>query len=122
ALVRREVPGLLPVTRAVADAHRKLPEMGEHVELGECELVDPVHSYRVAQRDEVEPPAAPLPAGHGPVLAPELAHPVLVVAMDLRRERAFADAGHVRLRDAEHAVDPLRPDPDAGCRPGRPRV
>ena len=33
---------------------------------------------------------------------------------DLRRERPFADAGDVRLRDADHAVDAAGADADAG--------
>ena len=33
---------------------------------------------------------------------------LLVGPLDLGRERPLADAGHVRLRDADHAVDPVR--------------
>ena len=111
--MRREVARLGAVARAVADADRQLREVGEDVELRQRELVDPVHAHRVAEGDEVEPAAAALAAGHRPVLAAELAHPRLLVAFDLGRERALADAGHVRLRDADDAVDALRPDPDA---------
>ena len=42
----------------------------------------------------------------------ELAHLVAGRALDLARERPVADARHVRLRDAEHVVDPRRADPD----------
>ena len=41
---------------------------------------------------------------------------------DLGRERPFADAGDVGLGDAEHAVDPGRPDADAGGGAGGDRV
>ena len=41
-------------------------------------------------------------------------------SVELGRERAAADARRVRLGDAEHVVDQLRPDARAGARP-RPR-
>src|SRR5204862_1413289 len=68
------------------------------------------------QRDEVEPAAAAAAAGDGAVLVPELAHPLVVRALDLGRERTLADACHVRLRDAEDAVDAAGADADAGGR------
>ena len=103
----------MAVARAVADADRQLGEVGEDVELRQREPVDAVHAHGVAEGDEVEPAAAALAAGHRPVLAAELAQPLLVRALDLRRERALADARDVGLRDADHAVDPARADPDA---------
>src|SRR5581483_7151509 len=59
-----------------------------------------------------EPAAAPLASGHGPELAAEVAEPLLVRAVDLGRERARPDPGDVRLRDADHPVDPGRADAD----------
>ena len=114
ALVRGEVLRLRPVGEPVARAHRDLGERGEDVELRQRERGDPVDPNRVAERDEVEPAAAPLASGDGAELA--------------RRARASrswsgpsisvgngpcADAGHVGLRDADDRVDPRRADPDA---------
>src|SRR5258706_318704 len=87
--------------------------MREHVELRQRELVDPVDANGVAQSDEVEPAAAADPPGDGAVLPAELAHLLLVVSLDLRREGALADARHICLRHAEHLVEPLRADPHA---------
>src|SRR2546430_8279648 len=42
-----------------------------------------------------------------------LAHPLLAGSLDLRRERAFADARDVGLRDADDAIDTPRPDADS---------
>ena len=95
---------------------------GEDVELRQRERGEAVHPRGVAQRDEVEPAAAALASGRRPVLAAELAHPLLVGALDLGRERALADARHVGLRDADDLVDPRRPDADARGRGGRDRV
>src|SRR2546430_16285436 len=43
-----------------------------------------------------------------------LAHPLLAGSLDLRRERAFADARGVGLRDADDAIDTPRADADSG--------
>src|SRR5205823_3527158 len=91
------------------------------VELRQREPVDAVQTYGVAQRDQVEPAAAALAAGHRPVLAAELAQPFLVGTHDLGWERPLADARHVRLGDADHAVDPSRPDPRPDRRAARHR-
>ena len=106
---------LLAVAEPVARAHGQLGEVREHVELRQREPVDPVHAHGVAERDEVEPAAAPVASGDDAVLVAELADRVLVGPLDLGRERPVADAGDVRLRDADHAVDPVRADADAGC-------
>src|SRR5204862_403739 len=45
-----------------------------------------------------------------------------VGAFDLARAGPRADARDVRLRHAEHVVDPRRPDTEAGRRAGRDRV
>ena len=70
-LVRREVAGLAAVGKRVRDADRKLVEVGEHVELGEGEGGHAVDAHGVAERDQVEPAAAPLAPGDGAVLAAE---------------------------------------------------
>src|SRR5581483_2986860 len=129
ALVRRELRRLAAVAQTVASAHRHLVEGGQHVELRERQRRDAVEAHRVPKGDEVEPAATPLPAGHGPVLGAELAHPVVVGALDLGRERPFADARHVGLRDADDGVDARRADPDPrrgrtgdGVRGGHERI
>src|ERR671923_559951 len=122
ALVRGEVLGLRAVRKQVAHAHRDLLEGGEDVELRKRERREPVQPHRVAQRDEVEPTAAPLAARDRAELAAELADPLLEWRRDLARERPLADPGHVRLRDAEDAVDARRADADAGGGGRRDRV
>ena len=61
-----------PVGKAVADADGKLGERREDVELRQRERRDPVDADGEAQRDEIEPAAAPLAARHRPELLPEL--------------------------------------------------
>ena len=118
----REVVGLGSVGQQVAHADGNLGERGEHVELGQRERGDAVDPDREAERRQVEPAAAALAARHGAELAAELAHELLCLALDLGRERAFADAGHVGLRDTEDLVDAVRPDAEADRRPGGDRA
>ena len=103
----------VPSGSAIAHADRDLGERREDIELRERERRDPVDANGEAQCDQVEPAAAALAAGDGAELAAELAHARLRRALDLARERPLSDARDVRLRDAEHLVDPLRPDPEA---------
>ena len=112
ALVRREVARLGAVREPVGDADLELVEGREDVELRQRERRDPVQAHRVAERDEIEPAGAAVAAGDGAVLLAELAHLRRQLRLHLARERAGADPRHVRLRDADHAVDPRRPDPD----------
>ena len=121
-LVGREVVGLGSVGQQVAHADGNLGEGREHVELGQRERGDAVDPDREAERRQVEPAAAALAARHGAELAAELAHALLRLALDLGRERALADAGHVGLRDAEDLVDAVRADAEADRRPGRDRA
>src|SRR5207302_3603081 len=111
-----EVARLLAPSQRVANADRQLSKVRQDVELRQRELVDAVHPHRVAEGDEVEPAAAPASAGDGAVLVAELAHRVLSGPLDLRRERPFADARNVCLRDADHAVDATGADADSGRR------
>ena len=64
----------VPSRQPISDANGQLRELREHVELRQRELRDPVDAHREPQCDEVEPTASPLPPGHGPELAAELAH------------------------------------------------
>jgi hypothetical protein len=113
-LVGGELGDLSAVAQAVGNTDRELREARENVELRQCERRDPVHPDRVAKRDEIEPPAAPLAPGHRSEFAAEVTHALLVRAFDLRRERSLADSRHVRLRDAEDPVDPVGADTDSG--------
>ncbi len=119
----------MPSRSAVAHADRQLGERGKHVELRQRERGDPVQAHRVAQGDQVEPAAATLAAGRRAELGAQVAHAFLVGAFDLGREGPLADAGHVRLGDADDRVDPVRADPDAdggragdGARRGHERI
>ncbi len=84
--------------------------------------VIPFSANGEAERDQVEPAAPSLPAGHGAELASQLAHALLGFAFDLTRERALAHACHVRLGDADDLVDPIRTDPEADRRAGGDRA
>src|ERR671935_40443 len=77
---------------------RMLLERGYDVELRQRERRDAVHANRVAQRDEIEPAAAPVTPGHRSELAAELANALLFGPLDLGWERPLADARHVCLR------------------------
>src|SRR5205823_13766678 len=116
ALVRGKLVRLRAVAQVVTRADGALPERGEHGELPQRERGEAVQPRRVAERDQIEPAAAALPAGHGPELAPELADALLRGTLDLGRERALADARDVRLGDADDGVDARRADPDPGRR------
>src|SRR5437762_2313550 len=59
ALVGGEVLGLGAVAESVPDADGQLGERREHVELRQRERRHAVQAHRVAQRDEIEPAAAP---------------------------------------------------------------
>src|SRR2546421_5485273 len=96
-LVGGKLVRLAAITEAVTDADGQFPEGGQHIELRQRERGDPVQAHRVTQRDEVEPTAAALAAGDGPELAAEFPQALLIASLDLGRERALADAGHVGL-------------------------
>ena len=63
----------------------------------------------------VEPAGAPPPAGVGAELAAPLDQEVADAVEQLGRERPGADAGRVRLGDADDPVDVARPDAGAGA-------
>ena len=121
-LVRGEVRRLGSVGQQIAHADGDLREGREHVELRQRERREAVQPHGVAQRDEVEPAAAALAAGDGAELAAELAQLLLLRRRDLARERPCADAGDVRLRDADDLVEAVGADADARRRAGGDRV
>src|SRR6266511_2817397 len=104
-LVGRKVVGLGPVAEPVAEADGNLVEGREDVELRQGQRGEAVDARGIAQRNEVEPAAAPLASGDGAELAAELADAHLVGTFDLGRKRSLANAGHVRLGDADHRAD-----------------
>ena len=107
---------------AVADADPELVEGREHVELRQCERGDPVQPHGVASATRSSQPG-------------RRSRPV-TVPYSWPSSRTFAassssislgngpapDAGDVGLRDADHLVDPRRPDPDARRGGARDRV
>ena len=111
-----------PSGRPIAHADGKLGELGEDVDLRQRERGDAVHADCEAKRDEIEPPTPPLTPRHRAELVPERLHALVVRTDDLARERALADTRDVRLCDAQHLVDPLRPDPEAHRGAGRDRA
>ena len=64
------------VAELVRGGDLELGQAGEHVELGEVEVREPVDGGRVVEGDDVEPADAPGAAGGGAVLVPLLAEVV----------------------------------------------
>jgi hypothetical protein len=112
ALMLRKLVGPGPVAELVGDADRQPVEERQYVQLGQRDRGDPVQPHGVPEGDEVEPAAAPLAAGDGSELAAEVAHARLVGTFDLGRERPFAYAGEIGLRDAHDRIDARRADSD----------
>ena len=119
ALGHRHLVGALAVD-GVADAHRHRLQARQHVELGQEVVGDAVDAGGVAGDDGVEPAAATGPAGRDADLAAGLRQVRAELVEQLGRERARADAGGVRLEDAQHRGDAGRPDAGAR-RQRRPR-
>src|SRR5665213_768081 len=92
-------------------------EPREHVELGDHQPVEAVELTGVARCDRVVPAAPTRAAGRDAELATDGAQPFAALVVQLGGKRSAADAGAVRLRDAEHASDRRRsdPEPDAGA-------
>src|SRR4051794_8224066 len=107
---------------AVARAHLDALEAAEDVELRDHERRERVDARGVLQRDEVEPAGPARAARRRPELAAALADLAADLVVELRRERAGADAGRVRLRDAPDLVDVARADAGADARGARHRV
>src|SRR2546428_262586 len=82
----------------------------------------PAPSPRAPADPGVEPAGAPAAPGGHPDLAAALAQPLAHLVVELGGERAGADPGGVCLEDADHRVDPGRPDARAGAGPARGRV
>src|SRR5262249_43050498 len=105
------------VSRADADLLR----LAEYVEQHHRELTYPSQGGRVARCHRIEPAAPPRPARPRPVFpsrfANALADPVRTV-VELRRERAAADARRIRLDDTDDPLQVWRRDaraaPDSG--------
>src|SRR5579884_3346023 len=98
----------------VGDADLDRVEGVEHVELGECHLGQGVEADRLAQHDGVEPTGAAAPAGVGAVLVAAVDEDVTGLVEGLGGERPGADAGDIRLGDADDGVDLAGPDPGPG--------
>ena len=98
-------------------------EVIEHVQPRQGGAADAVHAHAVARGDGIEPAAAARPArgraelGRGALAAEDIAG----LVRQLRRHRTEADARHVGLVDADHALDLRRADADADRRAGRER-
>ena len=104
---RRQVVDHLTV-EAIADTHLDLVETVEHVELGQRDAADAVDLHRLAHHHRVEPAAAAGPAGHRSEFLAPLAEGPADLVVELRREGSAADAGRVRLGDAENVVEHTR--------------
>ena len=104
------------IADTIAGANVDRVQAVEHVELGQRQRVDAVDADRVADRHGVVPAAAARPPGRRAVLLTALPQSVADLAVQFRRQRTLADAGGVGLGDAEHAVNRLRRNAQAGAR------
>src|SRR3954453_17813211 len=89
----------------VADADRDFFELVEHVQLRQRDRVEAVEHCGRAKYGQVEPAGGPRTAGHGAELVAARAKVLAVLVVQLRWERAAADARRVRLRHADDTVD-----------------
>src|SRR5205814_4749840 len=99
----------------VAGADGDLVELVEDVELRQGEGVEAVEHRRGPHDREVEPAGTAGAAGDGAELVAAAAEVLAGRVVELRRERAAADARRVRLGHAQHAVDVLRGHAEAGA-------
>ena len=106
----------------VLGADLDLGERVEHVELGERELGERVEAHGLAQHHAVEPAGAPAATGDGAELAADVDELVAELVEQLGGERAAADAGGVRLGDADDAGEVARADAGADARAAGGRV
>src|SRR5215211_87107 len=121
--LRRMEHGLVPgelveersLTRAIAHRDVQRIDAGEHVQLRDRKRGEPVEAHGVAQRHQVEPPAAPFAAGRRAALAAPLADERAEVVVELGRKRPRANPRRVCLRHAPYLVDVPRANagPDA---------
>ncbi len=114
SLVGRHVVATLAI-HVVSHAQRNLLQTGEHVELGEHDVGQTVDLGRVTIHHRVEPAATTRTAGGHAILVALGAQPIAFLAEQLGRERTFAHTGHIRLGDADHAVDLGRTDAGTGA-------
>src|SRR5690242_623364 len=103
----------------VSGADLQLRLVVEDVQAHERSDADAVQPGGVAGDGGVEPADAAGAAGHGAELVAALPYLVPHLVRELRRERPVADAGGVRLEDADGEVDPGRWDSAAGQRAAR---
>src|SRR6476661_7850419 len=101
----------------VANADPQGIDARQHVELGDGECSHRVEPDRVAQRDQVEPAAAPGTARGGAHLTAALAECLAEVVIEFGREGTRADTGRVSLGDTPDLVDV--PRSDSGADAGR---
>ena len=92
-------------------------EVVEDVELRDGEFGQRVEPHGVAQHDGVEPAGPATTAGVGAELAADGDDVFADFVEQFGGERSGADAGDVRLRDAEHPVDVAGADAGAGHAP-----
>src|SRR5215475_6702777 len=103
----------------VGHAYRHLAEAGQHVELGDEEVGDPVDPGGIPCDDGVEPAGAPRAARGHAVLAAGLAQVLALLVEEFGGEGAGADPRGVCLDEADHLGDPGRADARADARAAR---
>ena len=89
----------------VGDADRDLLEGAQHVEFGEKEIGEAVHSHGVAGDEYVEPTAAAVAAGGDAHLAANGAQCLAVLVEQFSGEGSGAHTGGVGLEDPQRAGD-----------------
>ena len=106
----------------IARHDRDLVEAGEYVEFRDDDARESVETCGIARRDGVEPAAASRTSGHGAELSAAFAQRIARSVEELRGKRSGADAGAVRLRDADDAFDLRRSDAQTRARAARDRM
>ena len=109
----REVIERLPI-EGVADADLQLFEAVEHVQLGQRHAGDARNRDGLADEHRVEPAAAALAPRYRAEFMAALPQLFAVGIVLFGGEGAAADAGRIRLDDAEHISDRIRPHAAAG--------
>src|SRR5690606_2101016 len=104
ALAGRQIGYQLAIER-VSGENLDFLKAVEDVQLRECDAVNAVDGDRLANQHGVEPATAALAAGDSAELMAAGAEEFADFVVLLGRERAFADASGVGLRDAENVVD-----------------
>src|SRR5262249_20505948 len=86
----------------VAGADFDFVETVKHIELGQSDAIDAGHRHRLAHQHRIEPAATARAASIGADLAADFAKLLADLVIEFGGKWAGADAGGVRLHQAQH--------------------